>query len=152
MCWPSRHLQVNLQHGFYKGIPLQYIHRFFSYTFLLCEVSEKFYHLFESVQVWRCPITGDYFTALPDSEQPQWFVIVTNITGDLMWFCMTLLLHVLFLGGGIHSTKHLSAAVSGSWLHQGCLHRAFPRIIRCLRGCVWHRVVVFLAWNLKSLN
>ncbi len=95
-----------------------------------------------------------------------WFD-VTNILviwcdkypGDLMWqiswwFDVT----NIFSPFRIHSKNisHLQDSVmlasqQSPWLSfQGCLHRAFQRIIRCLIGSVWHPVVVFLALELEN--
>lgn len=131
---------------------------YFSYTFFLCEVFVKSFTTFfllESVK--RC---GDVLSLVitlllcPILRSPGWFVNGSwqSYPGDLMWFCMTLLLHFYFFLGGDSVHKTSRSCKTGSWLRQGCLHRAFRRIIRCLRGSVWHPVVVFLAWNLKSLK
>ena len=136
-------------------------HLFFIHLLPVWSFREKFYHLLPvwiREKVWRCPITGDYFTALSDSEVPwvicqcsfanilvMGHVILHDPVAAFLWF------YDPFWGGdSLHKTSR--RCKTGSWLRRGCLHRAFRRIIRCLRGSVWHPVVVFLAWNLKSLK
>lgn len=106
-----------------KVIPLQYIytifHVFFIHLLPLWSFREKFYHLLPAwirEKVWRCPITGDYFTALPDSEVP-WvicqcsFANILVIWCDFAWPCCCIFMTLFW--GGIQSTKHLAAARQG---------------------------------------